>query len=85
MKEVLDESRVYMENGVVKVRHIMHKPGEVIDMTPHPTESRIFVKDGDVVEVLSQKIEDEDAISVEESQAIISEALRKGYQLEGKL
>jgi len=46
MKEVLDESRVYMENGVVKVRHIMHKPGEVIDMTPHPTESRVFLRTG---------------------------------------
>jgi hypothetical protein len=39
----LDESRVYEENGVIKVRHVINESTDV-DMTPLPTESRIFVK-----------------------------------------
>ena len=39
----LDESRIYEENGVIKVRHVINECTDV-DMTPLPTESRIFVK-----------------------------------------
>jgi len=65
----IDESRVFMENGEVKVRHIVHENG-VVDMTPHSTESRIFVKDGEVVTVLSEEIQRKNIMSVEEARII---------------
>lgn len=76
----IDESRVYVENGEVKVRHIINESGD-IDMTPHPTESRIFVKDGEVVTILSEEIENNDTMSLEMARALLHESMRKEYQL----
>jgi|GEM_PF-2987973 len=78
----LDESRIYTEDGVVKVRHIAM--ADAPDMTPHPTESRIFVKDGEVVTVLSEKLQRENAMSVEEARTMTIEAVKKIYQINGK-
>ena len=50
-RETMDEIRVYNENGEVKVRHIRN---ENPDMTPHPNESRSFVKDGEVITEVSK-------------------------------
>lgn len=76
----IDESRVYVENGEVKVRHIINESGD-IDMTPHPTESRIFVKDGEIVTILSEEIENNDTMSLEMARALLHESMRKEYQL----
>jgi hypothetical protein len=65
-KARLDESRVYEENGVVKVRHLIHD-SPIVDMTPHPTESRAFVKDGEVVTVDSEEISKTGTMSVEKA------------------
>ena len=79
---MLDESRIYTENGKVKVRHIINE-SSTIDMTPHPTESRVFVKDGDVVSILSEQIQKDDIMSLEEMSALIKEEIKKIYQMNG--
>ena len=76
----IDESRVYVENGEVKVRHIINESDD-IDMTPNPTESRIFVKDGEVVTILSEEIENNDMMSLEMARVLLHESMRKEYQL----
>ena len=81
-RKILEEIRVYTENGEVKVRHIMHESAD-IDMTPHPTESRVFVKDGEVVTILSEEIEKNDFMSIETSRILILESIRMEYQLHG--
>jgi len=65
----LDESRIYTENGIVKVRNIINE-GKNLDMAPHPTESRVFIKAGEVVTILSEKIQREQIMSVEEARII---------------
>ena len=80
--KMIDESRIYTENGEVKVRHIINESTD-IDMTPHPTESRVFVKDGEVVTILSEDIENKDSMSVEIARTLIHESMRKEYQLHG--
>ena len=82
MKPVLDESRIHTENGEVEVRHIIHESG-IIDMTPHPTESRVFVKDNEVVIVFSEEIENNDSTDLETARMILHESTRKEYQLHG--
>ena len=81
---ILDESRIYSEHGETKVRHIKRKRGD-IDMTPHPTESRVFVRDGEVVTVLSEEIEERDYLSLEESKQLIIAEVETIYRQNGLL
>ena len=67
-REAMDEIRVYNDNGEVKVRHIRN---ENPDMTPHPNESRIFVKDGEVITVLSEEIKKRGYLTLEETKQLI--------------
>ena len=75
-KARLDENWVYEENGVVKVRHIIYD-GPIVDMTPHPTESRVFVKDGEVATVDSEEISKTGTMSVEKAKQLTLEFIRK--------
>ena len=79
-RETLEETRVYLENGEVKVRHIKN---ENPDMTPHPTESRIFVKDGEVITVLSEEIKKDDSMNLETAKILLHESMRMEYLLIG--
>ena len=76
----LDESRVYEENGIVKVRHVINESTDV-DMTPLPTETRVFVKDGEVITIYSEEIDKNDYMSVEMARQITSEDMDKLYSL----
>ena len=83
MKNItLDESRVYTENGKVKIKHLLLESAN-IDMSPHPTESRIFVKDGEVITILSEEIKNNDSMSLEMARTLLHESMRKEYQLYG--
>ena len=75
-KSNIDESRVYIESGEVRVRHILNESGD-INMTPHPTECRIFVKDGEVITILSEEIENNDSMSVEMAKVLTLESIKK--------
>ena len=79
-RKMIDESRVYTENGEVKVRHIINESIDV-DMTPHSTESRVFVKDGEVVTILSEEIERKGYMPIEISRVICEENINKIYFL----
>ncbi|MCF0213450.1 MAG: hypothetical protein HUK13_03235 [Muribaculaceae bacterium] len=79
-RKIIDESRVYTEDGQVKVRHIINESGD-IDMKPHPTESRIFVKDGEVKIVLSEEIENNDSTDLETARMILLESTEKFHKL----
>ena len=46
------------------MRHIIYD-GPIVDMTPHPTESRVFEKDGEVITVDSEEISKTGTMSVE--------------------
>ena len=81
-RETLEETRVYNDNGEVKIRHIRN---ENPDMTPHLTESRIFVKDGEVINILSEEIERNDSMSVEMAEVLTLESIKKEYQLHDKI
>ena len=71
MKNItLDESRVYTENGKVKIKHLLLESAN-IDMSPHPTESRIFVKDGEVITILSEEIKQRGYLTLEETKQLI--------------
>ena len=52
-------------------------------LTPHPTESRVFVKDNEVVIVFSEEIENNDSTDLETARMILHESTRKEYQLHG--
>ena len=75
----LDESRVYEENGVVKVRHVINESTDV-DMTPLPTESRIFVKGDKVITVCSEEIK-KTGMSVEMALQLSLEHMRKRHTI----
>mgnify|MGYP004444725931 FL=1 len=77
--KMIDESRIYTENGEVKVRHIINESTD-IDMTPHPTESRVFVKNGEVVTILSEEIENKGYLSLEESKRLIISEVEAIYR-----
>jgi hypothetical protein len=76
----LDESRVYEENGVVKVRHVINESTDV-DMTPLPTESRVFVKDGKVITVYSEEINKTGTMSVEMGMQLSLEHIEKRHTI----
>ena len=78
-RKMIDESRIYTENGEVKVRHIINESTD-IDMTPHPTESRVFVKNGEVVTILSEEIENKGYLSLEESKRLIISEVEAIYR-----
>ena len=75
----LDESRIYEENGVIKVRHVINKSTDV-DMTPLPTESRIFVKGDKVITVCSEEIK-KTGMSVEMALQLSLEHMRKRHTI----
>jgi hypothetical protein len=75
----LDESRVYEENGVIKVRHVINESTDV-DMTPLPTESRIFVKGDKVITVCSEEIK-KTGMSVEMALQLSLEHMRKRHTI----
>ena len=75
----LDESRVYEENGVVKVRNVINESTDV-DMTPLPTESRIFVKGDKVITVCSEEIK-KTGMSVEMALQLSLEHMRKRHTI----
>jgi hypothetical protein len=75
----LDESRVYEENGVIKVRHVINESTDV-DMTPLPTESRIFVKGDKVITVCSEEI-NKTGMSVEMALQLSLEHMRKRHTI----
>ena len=75
-KARLDENWVYEENGVVKVRHIIYD-GPIVDMIPHPTELRVFEKDGEVITVDSEEIGKTGTMSVEMAKQLTLEFIRK--------
>ena len=52
-------------------------------MTPHPTESRVFVKDNEVVIVFSEERENKESTDWETARMILHESTRKEYQLHG--
>ena len=52
-------------------------------MTPHPTESRVFVKDGEVITILSKEIEENDSMSLEVARTLIHESMRLEYKING--
>ena len=74
------ETRVYMENGKVKMYYIDIK-GKDVDMKPHPTESRIFVKNGRAVTVYNEKIQKDDMMNLEEGFKIMEQELRRSVRL----
>jgi len=74
------ETRVYMENGKVKMYYIDIK-GKDVDMKPHPTESRIFVKNGRAVTVYNEKIQKDDMMNLEEGFKIMEQELRRSIRL----
>ena len=51
------------------------------ELTPHPTESRVFVKDNEVIIVFSEEIENNDSTDLETARMILHESTRKEYQL----
>jgi hypothetical protein len=75
----LDESRIYEENGVIKVRHVINESTDV-DMTPLPTESRIFVKGDKVITVCSEEIK-KTGMSVEMALQLSLEHMRKRHTI----
>ena len=76
----LDESRVYEENGVIKVRHVINECTDV-DMTPLPTESRIFVKGDKVITVCSEEINKTGTMSVEMALQLSLEHMEKRHTI----
>ena len=76
----LDESRVYEENGVIKVRHVINESTDV-DMTPLPTESRIFVKGDKVITVCSEEINKTGPVSVETALQLSLEHMEKRHTI----
>jgi len=74
------ETRVYMENGKLRIYHIDIK-GKDVDMKPHPIESRIFVKNGKEVVVFSKKIQREGMMYVEEAREITLAQFRRMFRL----
>ena len=72
------------ENGEVKVRHIINESVNV-DMTPHPTESRVFVQDGKVQTILSEDIQNKGFLSLEEARQLIKMEIEKIYRMNGDL
>ena len=82
--KMIDESRIYTENGEVKVCHISCDSA-CIDMTPHPTESRVFVKDGEIITILSKEIEENGYLSLEESKQLILIEIEAIYKQNGLL
>ena len=82
--KMIYESRIHAENGEVKVRHIINESTD-IDMKPHPTESRVFVNDGEVVTILSEEIERKGYLSLEESKQLILSEIEEIYRQNGLL
>ena len=54
-------------------------------MTPHPTESRVFVKDGEIITILSKEIEENGYLSLEESKQLILIETEAIYKQNGLL
>ena len=54
-------------------------------MTPHPTESRVFVKDGEIITILSKEIEENGYLSLEESKQLILIEIEAIYKQNGLL
>ena len=58
------------------MRHIIYD-GPIVDMIPHPTELRVFEKDGEVITVDSEEIGKTGTMSVEMAKQLTLEFIRK--------